>query len=202
MSSDAVQALKEEIWRRARIKAENILREAEEKAKKIIEAAEMRAKEEMRGKIEPEKLIIRRRILGRALIEGRKAVILAKNEVVEKVFERALEKIKNLRDSDIYREFLVSNLKKAVEKFSDANVEELVVHVNERDLEFLQSQIREIDPHVKLRFKKGDFVGGMVVMDPDGRRIFYNTIEARFEALKPILREKVASMLFGGSGAE
>jgi len=199
MSSNAVQALKEEIWRRAREKAENILKNAEERAKKMIEAAETKAREELRSKIEPEKLVLKRRILGKAVMDGRKAVILAKNEVVEKAFEKALEKIRALTDSDLYREFLVKSLKKAVEEFSDiGGEEELIVYANERDLEFLREKTRELYPSVKLKFRKGDFIGGIIVMDSAEKRVFYDTIESRFEALRPVLREKVASLLFKG----
>jgi len=199
MSSNAVQALKEEIWRRAREKAENILKNAEERAKKMIETAETKAREELRSKIEPEKLVLKRRILGKAVMDGRKAVILAKNEVIEKAFEKALEKIRALTDSDLYREFLVKSLKKAVEEFSDiGGEEELIVYANERDLEFLREKTRELYPSVKLKFRKGDFIGGIIVMDSAEKRVFYDTIESRFEALRPVLREKVASLLFKG----
>ncbi|RLG06614.1 MAG: hypothetical protein DRN65_04945 [Thaumarchaeota archaeon] len=198
MSSNAVQALKEEIWRRAREKAENILKNAEERAKKMIEAAETKAREELRSKIEPEKLVLKRRILGKAVMDGRKAVILAKNEVVEKAFEKALEKIRALTDSDLYREFLAKSLKKAIEEFSDIGGEELIVYANERDLEFLREKTRELYPSVKLKFRKGDFIGGIIVMDSAEKRVFYDTIESRFEALRPVLREKVASLLFKG----
>jgi len=199
MSSNAVQALKEEIWRRAREKAENILKNAEERAKKMIETAETKAREELRSKIEPEKLVLKRRILGKAVMDGRKAVILAKNEVVEKAFEKALEKIRALTDSDLYREFLAKSLKKAVEEFSDiGGEEELIVYANERDLEFLREKTRELYPSVKLKFRKGDFIGGIIVMDSAEKRVFYDTIESRFEALRPVLREKVASLLFKG----
>lgn len=196
MSSEAIQALKEEIWRRAREKAETILREAEERARKIVEAAEMKVREETRSKIESEKLAMKRRILGKALMDGRREVILAKNEAVEKVFERAIERISMLRDSNLYQEFLANSLRRAIEKFSDMNIKELVVYVNERDQEFLQSRIREFNPLVKIKFRKGDFLGGMIVTDPEERLIFYDTIEGRFEALKPILREKIAPILF------
>lgn len=200
MSSDAIQALKEEIWRRAKEKAENILREAEEKARKIIEAAETSVREKTRSRVESEKLVMKRRLLGKALMDGRREVILAKNEVVEKVFERAMEKLKMLRNSDLYREFLVNSLKSAIEKFSDMNVEELIVYVNEEDLKFLQSEIHKFNPLTRLKFRVEDFIGGIIVMDPDGKRVFYNTIESRFEALKPILREKVALILFREDG--
>jgi len=198
MSSNAVQALKEEIWRRAREKAENILKNAEERAKKMIETAETKAREELRSKIEPEKLVLKRRILGKAVMDGRKAVILAKNEAIEKALEKALEKIRALTDSDLYREFLVKSLKKAVEEFSDIDGEELIVYANERDLEFLREKTRELYPSVKLKFRKGDFIGGIIVMDSAEKRVFYDTIESRFEALRPVLREKVASLLFKG----
>ena len=93
---------------------------------------------------------------------------------------------------------MVKSLKKAIEEFSDIGGEELIVYANERDLEFLREKTRELYPSVKLKFRKGDFIGGIIVMDSAEKRVFYDTIESRFEALRPVLREKVASLLFKG----
>jgi len=35
-------------------------------------------------------------------------------------------------------------------------------------------------------------------LSADGRKSYYSSIESRLEALKPILREKVANLLFRG----
>ena len=94
MSSDQIEALKEEIWRRARERAAQILKETEAEANKIIEEARRRVEELAKSRIEPEKVLLKRRIIGRAISEGRRMIIMAKNEVVERAFEKAVEKLR------------------------------------------------------------------------------------------------------------
>ena len=199
MSSDAVQALKDEIWRRAKEKADKILSEAEEEARRLLEGARRKAEEELKRKIEPEKIVLRRRILGKAIMDGRRMVILARNEVIEKAFESALEKLKTLPRSNPreYEEFLAKSLKKAVELFSESGENELAVYANERDLKTLEEMTKTFSNcHVRFKFEKADLLGGVVVADPDGRRVFNNSLEGRLNSLKPLLRERIAPILF------
>ena len=198
MGSEQIEALKEEIWRRAREKAEKILSDARAEAEKIIEGAKQKAEEALRRRVDPEKLIVRRRVLGRAISEGRKLVILARNEVIEKAFQRALDKLKVEAESksEEYRSFLLKLLKNAFENLgSDGG--EITIYANESDIDLLKSMVKELTgSQVSIRFEKADIMGGLIASEADGRKVFYGSIESRLEALKPALRDKVASMLF------
>ena len=204
MTSEQIQALKEEIWRRAREKAEKILEDAEREAQRIVQDARRRAEEVLRSRVEPEKLLVRRRIIGRAVGEGRRLVIAAKNELVEKAFEKALEKLK--RDaqakSEDYRRFLLKAFEKAVSFYSNTDGD-LIIYANESDINLLREAIGKLPENrsSRIRLERADILGGLIASDPDGRRVYYNTIEGRIEALRPVLREKVASILFGGGGS-
>ena len=44
----------------------------------------------MKDKIEPEKLLMRRRIIGKAVMDGRRLLILAKNDLINEAFSRAI----------------------------------------------------------------------------------------------------------------
>ena len=204
MTSEQIQALKEEIWRRAREKAEKILEDAEREAQRIVQEARRKAEEVLRSRVEPEKLLMRRRIIGRAVGEGRRLVIAAKNELVEKAFEKALEKLKQdaQAKSEDYRRFLLKAFEKAVSFYSNTG-EDLIIYANESDINFLREAISKLPENRsnRIRLERADILGGLIASDPDGRRVYYNTIEGRIEALKPILREKVASILFGGGGS-
>lgn len=141
---------------------------------------------------------MRRRIIGKAVMDGRKLLILAKNDLINEVFSRAVEKLKRFRESEEYERFLIKCFKEAVEAMNPSNGDEFIVYVNKGDLDFLEKKAGEIFKHsLKFKFKEGNFMGGVVVADSDGKRIFYNTIESRLESLRPILREKIASILFG-----
>jgi V/A-type H+-transporting ATPase subunit E len=198
MSSDQIEALKEEIWRRARERADQILREAEAEASRIIEEARRRIEEMTRSRIEPEKLLLRRRIIGRAISEGRRMIIMAKNEVVERAFEKAIEKLRKEAESksEAYVNFLRRSLERALEYVSGPDTDEVVIYANESDLSIIAGMIK--DAQVNVRLEKSPIIGGMNVLSVDGRKSYYGSIESRLEALKPILRERVANLLFRG----
>ena len=201
MSSDQIQALKDEIWRRARERAENILKNAREEAERILEEARRASEESLRSRVEPEKILMRRRLIGRAVSEGRRMVILAKNELVEKAFQKALEKLKKEAKlkSEAYRSFLLKSLRSALDNLPTPNNDVVLIYANESDINLLRDMVKELSSsQINIKFKKADIVGGMIISEADGRRVFYNSIESRLEALKPILREKVASILFKG----
>ncbi len=198
MGSEQIEALKEEIWRRAREKAEQILSDARAEAERIIEGAKQKAEEAVRRRVDPEKLIVRRRVLGRAISEGRKLVILARNEVMEKAFQRALEKLRveSESKSEAYRSFLLKLLKKALDDLS-SDGGEITIHANQSDIDLLRSLVEKVsNAQASVRFEKADIMGGLIASEADGRKVFYGSIESRLEALKPILRDKVASILF------
>jgi vacuolar-type H+-ATPase subunit E/Vma4 len=198
MSSDQIEALKEEIWRRARERADQILREAEAEASRIIEEARRRIEEMTRSRIEPEKLLLKRRIIGRAISEGRRMIIMAKNEVVERAFEKAIEKLRKEAESksEAYVNFLRKSLERALEYVSGPDTDEVVIYANESDLSIIAGMIK--DAQVNVRLEKSPIIGGMNVLSVDGRKSYYGSIESRLEALKPILRERVANLLFRG----
>lgn len=201
MSSDQVEALKEEIWRRARARADQILKEAEREAERILEDARRRVEDSVRSRLEPEKLLLRRRILGRAVSEGRRMVILAKNEVLEKVFERALEKLRRETESksEAYKSFLRKSLERAFEHLGGPDAGEIVIYASESDLPLLQELLG--DAPARVRLEKAPIMGGLNASDAEGRKSYYASIEGRLEALKPILRERVAALLFRGAEA-
>lgn len=198
MASEQVEALKEEIWRRAKEKAEQILSDARAEAERIIEGAKQKAEQILRSKVNPEKLMVRRRALWRAISEGRRLVILARNEVVEKAFQKALEKLRVEAESksEAYRSFLLKLLKNAFDGLgSDRG--EITIYANESDISLLKSMIEELSSsQASIRFEKADIMGGIIASEADGRKMFYGSIESRLEALKPILRDKVATILF------
>ncbi|MEM2188289.1 MAG: V-type ATP synthase subunit E [Nitrososphaerota archaeon] len=201
MSSEQLEALKEEIWRRAKERAERILKEAEMEAERILEEARKRVEESLRSSLESEKTLLRRRMLGRALSEGRRMLIMAKSEVVEKVFARALEKLRSEAESksEAYRSFLRRSLEQALDHVSGPDVDEVIVYANESDLDLIASMIENAP--VSMRLERASMIGGLNASDAGGQRIYYGSIESRLEALKPILREKIAAMLFRGVGA-
>ena len=51
-----------------------------------------------------------------------------------------------------------------------------------------------------LSDETGDYIGGCIIQTADGKIIYDITIDNRLQELKPVLRVKVAKILFGGDG--
>ena len=164
-----------------------------------MEEAREKVERELKSRIEPERIILRRRLLGKAMMDGRRMVLLAKNEVIEKAFNKALEKLKQLPQTNPseYEKFLEKVLRKAVEEFSAMGESNLIIYANERDLGVLKKLVDSLsNSSMSFSFEKADLIGGIIVSDRDGRVIFNSSLEGRLNSLRSILRDQVASILF------
>ncbi|MGC8849180.1 MAG: V-type ATP synthase subunit E, partial [Candidatus Bathyarchaeia archaeon] len=155
--SEAVELIKSEIIRRAREESEKIIMEAEREAGSILSRAEAKAREVMMASVKPEVDVMRRRILGSAMLEGRKMMLKAKHELVQSVLNAAEEKLRKIAEGGgvKYNEVFFNLLKEAV---SGLGEDEVLVSANERDLSYLARNLdrigerlsRELGRRVKL----------------------------------------------------
>jgi len=206
--SSAVEAIKSEILKRSQTEAQKIISEAEKKAEEILSSAEKKAKEVLEKSIKPEIAVMRKRVLGAARLEGRKAVLQAKDEVLSKVFGLVEERLKRIvegKDPEYkYEEILFGLLKEAASKIGE---EELIVTSNKKTLNYLNRNLEEIkeelkrslgyDFNLKVENSPYDCIGGVVVYNPKKTKLFYNTLDGRLFELKSKLRGEVAKTLFG-----
>ena len=192
MSSEAIDALKVEISRRAKERAEKILKDAGERAEKLLREAEKKAEKLLQERAEPQILAIRKRILGKASMECKKMLLEAKEEMISKALSRVFERLKRFPEEDEYRAFLKRSLKRALKVLGPRHEGKLLIYLNERDFKIIREEISGAD----LKLVKADLIGGLIASTEDGSVIFNDSLESRLEALKPMLRDIIASTLF------
>lgn len=121
----------DDILTNARVAGDAIIAEAENKADRMLETAEKN------GRIEKEKLIVRKKSV--AYIDGRKMLLEKKQEIIKSCFDRAVDKIVSMEKED-YVSFIAGLVEQTGETegsliLNDADREkigrDLIRHLNE-----------------------------------------------------------------------
>jgi V/A-type H+-transporting ATPase subunit E len=139
------------------------------------------------GKKEADK--IEKQIIGGADIEVRNKQLLLLEEGVDKVFAKALDQISNTDRSGDYSN-LINNLLDESTKILGTT--EVTVFTNAKDKDLVQSALSKFSG-AKLSSDTIDCLGGIIIKSKDGTMTFDNTIDARIERLKPLIRKEIAS---------
>ena len=69
---------------------------------------------------------------------------------------------------------------------------EIIVYTNSKDKDIVKSAISKISG-AELSSEDIDCMGGVKVTSKDGSMTFENTIDARFERMKPLIRKNIAA---------
>ena len=138
------------------------------------------------GKKEAEK--IERQIVGGADIEVRNKQLIALEESVEKVFSKALEQIANTDRSGDYSNLIKTLLTESTQVLGTS---EIIVLTNTKDKDVVQSALSQF-PGSELSSETIDCLGGIIAKSKDGAMTFDNTIDARINRLKPLIRKGIA----------
>jgi len=139
------------------------------------------------GKKEADK--IEKQIIGGADIEVRNKQLLLLEEGVDKVFAKALDQISNTDRSGDYSN-LINNLLNESTKILGTT--EVTVFTNAKDKDVVKSALSKFS-EAKLSSDTIDCLGGIIIKSKDGTMTFDNTIDARIERLKPLIRKEIAS---------
>ena len=139
------------------------------------------------GKKEADK--IEKQIIGGADIEVRNKQLLLLEEGVDKVFAKALDQISNTDRSGDYSN-LINNLLDESTKILGTT--EVTVFTNAKDKDVVKSALSKFSG-AKLSSDTIDCLGGIIIKSKDGAMTFDNTIDARIERLKPLIRKEIAS---------
>lgn len=138
------------------------------------------------GKKEAEK--IEKQIVGGADIEARNKQLMALEESVEKVFSKALEQIANADRSGDYSNLIKTLLTESTQVLGTS---EITVLTNTKDKDVVQSVLSQF-PGSELSSETIDCLGGIIAKSKDGAMTFDNTINARINRLKPLIRKGIA----------
>ena len=139
------------------------------------------------GKKEADK--IEKQIIGSADLQSRNKTLLIVQESTDKVLEKAKEKISNMDRNSEYSSLITKLLTEAT---SAQDTSDVIVFTNSKDKDVVQSAVSNISG-AELSNDTIDCMGGVKVTSKDGSMSFDNTIDARIELLKPLIRKDIAA---------
>ena len=139
------------------------------------------------GKKEADK--IEKQITGGADIEARNKQLLALEESVDKVFKSALDQIANADRSGDYANLIKSLLEESI---TILGTSEIIVFTNSKDKDVVQSSLSGF-PGSELSSETIECLGGVKIKSKNGAMTFDNTLDARIERLKPLIRKEIAA---------
>ena len=192
----------------------SIMSEAQEKADVIIqdanaEVSAITAKAEKTAETEKTKIsengkkqseMRYQQIISEAKMNARRAELGAKEEVIEAAFAKATEQLKNEASSNTedYKDSLSLMIKEAADEIAG---KDLIIQLNEADTKEMKDQLSgsstfQIEDITFTLGEPIDAIGGAILKTSNGDIEVNNTIEARLDRFKSILRSEVAEILF------
>ena len=139
------------------------------------------------GKKEADK--VEKQIIGSSELDVRNKQLLLLEEGVIKVFSKALDQIANTDRSGDYSNLIKTLLDEATKILGTT---EVIVFTNTKDKDVVQSALSKFSG-AELSSDTIDCIGGIIIKSKDGTMTFDNTIDARIERLKPLIRKGIAS---------
>ena len=139
------------------------------------------------GRKEADKL--EKQIVGSSDIEARNKQLLALEDAVSRVFTKALEQISNSDRNGDYANLIKSLLDESTKVLGTS---EVIVFTNSKDRDVVQSTLSNFAGS-ELSSEIIDCIGGVKIQSKDGAMKFDNTIDAKIDRLKPLIRKEIAS---------
>ena len=139
------------------------------------------------GKKEADK--IDKQIVGSADLDVRNKQLLLLEEGVDKVFSKALDQIAKTDRNGDYSNLIKTLLDEATKILGTT---EVTVFTNTKDKDVVKSILSKYSG-AKLSSETIDCLGGIKIKSKDGTMTFDNTIDARIERFKPLIRKEIAS---------
>ena len=139
------------------------------------------------GRKEADKL--EKQIVGGSDIEARNKQLLALEEAVSRVFTKALDQISNSDRNGDYANLIKSLLDESTKVLGTS---EVIVFTNSKDRDVVQSALSNFAGS-ELSSETIDCIGGVKIQSKDGAMKFDNTIDAKINRLKPLIRKEIAS---------
>ena len=145
------------------------------------------------GRKEADKL--EKQIVGSSDLEARNRQLVLVEESVEKVFDHATRKIREAERDGSYSAMISAMLDEAA---SILRTTQITVLTSSQDRGLVKGSLSNM-PDAQLSTEEITCMGGIVAKSRDGSMTFDNTIDARLERMKPLIRKEIASK-FGIGG--
>ena len=140
---------------------------------------------------------IKRQIVGAADLNRRNNQLLTLEDAVDRVFTQALDQIASKdRTSPEYSNLLKSLL---AESTTILGSQDVVVFTSTQDRDAVASVIESDYPNAQLSSDAIDCLGGVRIQSKDGAMTFDNTLDAKIERMKPLIRKETASKFGAGN---
>ncbi len=195
-----LQHITSKIKQDSEVQRDAILAKANEESKKIIDKKIVLAKKDAADIIEKSKIeaVVRKnRILSNAQLKVRNDKLSAKQEVIEKVFITAKEKLNNM-SADEFKKFVKSKIL----TLDIAGDENIIVDSKRKEIldsEFindLNSNLKSLNKkgELKLSEVEGNFNGGFII-EKNGIEI-NNTFDSLVNSLREEMEFEIARVMF------
>ena len=138
---------------------------------------------------------IEKQIIGSSDLESRNKQIILVEDSIKKVFEKAIEKISSSTHNENYLKLMKSLLEESINTLGTSDV---IISTNSKDKEVVQGLLSKFSG-AELSSDSIDCLGGVEVKSKDGSMMFNNTIDARIERMKPLIRKDIATKFGIGS---
>jgi V/A-type H+-transporting ATPase subunit E len=139
------------------------------------------------GKKEADK--IEKQLIGSSDLEARNNKLLVLEKAVDNVFIKAIEQISNMDRSGNYSNLIKTLLDESTKILGTTKV---IIYTNSKDKSTVQSLLSEY-PGAELSSEIIDCLGGIMVKSKEGAMKFDNTLDARIQRLKPLIRKEIAT---------
>ena len=203
--SSGTSKIVESIKSVAQEKADGIIQDANAEVSQINANAEKTAEAEKTKILENGKKqsdMRYQQIISEAKMNARRAELGAKEDVIEAAFNQAIGELK-IKASSGDEEYTDSLSKMIMEATNEIGSDDVILQLNEADTQKfkndLSSQGSDSFEIEGIKFTLGepiDAIGGAILKTANGDIEVNNTIEARLERFKSILRSEVAEILF------
>ena len=191
------------IMSEAQGKADVIIQDANAEASAITQQAEKTATAERTKILENGKKqsdMRYQQIISEAKMNARRAELGAKEEVIEAAFTKATDTLraKAASGDEEYKDSLSKMIKEAADEIGG---KDLILQLNEEDTKNMKDQLSDVSTFQieDIKFEIGepiDTIGGAILKTSNGDIEVNNTIEARLDRFKSVLRSEVANILF------
>lgn len=138
---------------------------------------------------------IEKQIIGSSDLEARNKQLTTVEESIDKVFTKALDEIANADRSGDYSKLIKSLFDESTKILGTT---EIIVFTNSKDKDIVQSLISQY-PGAELSSETIDCLGGVKIKSKDGTMAFDNTIDAKVERLKPLIRKEISTQFGVGN---
>ena len=196
----SIKDIKEKIISDAKNKANKIIEDANNKAKEIREKAKKESEDiklKILNRINQEILLKKGKIITEANLAARKTILSTKQDIVEKTFNKALDKIIKLDDKQ-YLNFIKKIILNNIEKGDET------IFISSLDKDRVTKDfIKEINDELQTNGKQGklklsstylDIKGGVVISSDNIRK--NSSLEIMFKNVREELGIKITQYLF------